>query len=500
MRRHVWVMVLLAIVTCVPAWHAVAAYTVPYHVIVDGEELRLEGQARIVSQRMLVPMERFLPSMGIVAIRSDHKSILSLYKDNKLLSLHMNEPIAYINGEPLRTEAVPIRDEQGRIWLPIRFIAQAFDAEVLWNGATQTVWIRTQSHNFLHPLAAPWETGMKSRAEIAARWSVWSPSYEGPPYQEVPEAERHPYVLGAVQRGLLQDGLNMANFVRYLAGLPSDLQLDPELNLLAQHGAVVLAAGKELTHYPKQPADMELPFFEQGYASTTTSNLALYRIFSGGAVDHHIQTLASDGPWTLAATVKQYMRDQDEINVPKLGHRRWILNPELKKVGFGFAHRSYSVQKEYRLDRYAVMQVFDKSRVTAVSYDTIAWPAEGWFPQQLLYGDDPWSVSLNPQVYAEPDMEEIKITLTRISDDQSWELDQADQVLTESEEYFNVNLQGYGVPYCLIFRPDRIEAYPSGEQYQVHIDGLRTVTGQSSPLEYTVRFFDLADYIPDELL
>lgn len=465
--------------------------------MVDGKELQLEGQARVINRRILIPMDRLLPPMGISSVWSERKDRLSLYKGDTLLLLQMGVPTAYVNGEAVTIDAAPYRDRQGRIWLPIRLIAQAFSAEVLWNGASLTVWIRTATHNSLTPWTASPPREGRTEAEIAAHWAAWAPAYEGPPYVKIPVVEEAPYALGAVQPGLIEDGLNMANFMRYLAGLPADLKLAAELNEQAQYGAVVLAAGRQLTHHPEKPADMKADFYHRGYASTTTSNLALYRIFSTRSVLHHLEQLAPEGPWTLASTVVQYMRDQDASNLPMLGHRRWILNPALQKVGFGFAHSAYASSYEYRLDRYSVMQVFDRSRQVAPRvYETIAWPAEGAFPSDFFQGDDPWSISLNPSHYSEPDPAAITITLTRQADGKQWVLDQRDTSLTNDQDYFGVNVQGYGVPYCLIFRPAGIADYGEGK-YQVSIQGLKSALGEETKLRYTVDFFELSTFTPD---
>lgn len=498
--RRIGIVTVLVCLVLLPSWPGTGVAAVPYHVMVDGKELRLDGQVRVVSGRILIPMERLLPAMGIKSIWAESKSIVSLYKGEQLLIVQLGENTAYLNGEAVTTEAAPYRDGQGRIWLPLRLIAQAFDAEVLWNGATLTVWIRTATHNSLTPWSPAIQQGDRTEAAIAAHWAAWAPAYEGPPYVEVPTLAGEPYALGTVQPGLIEDGLNMANFMRYLAGLPADLQLDPELNEQAQHGAVVLAAGKRLTHHPEKPADMEADFYHRGYASTTTSNLALYRIFSTRSVLHHIEQLQPEGPWTLASTVVQYMRDQDANNLPMLGHRRWILNPALQKLGFGFAHSAYTSSYEHRLDRYAVMQVFDQSRETAPGvYETIAWPAEGAFPSDFFQGDDPWSISLDPSRFREPDPSIVRITLTREGDGKQWELDQRDTSLTKDQEFFGVNVQGYGVPYCLIFRPTGIADYGVGS-YQVAIEGLKTAQGEGTQLEYTVDFFELTPYMPESIL
>ena len=77
-------------------------------------------------------------------------------------------------------------------------------------------------------------------------------SFVGDPYEEKPSVNA-PYATGSLKQEFLEEGLKAANFSRYLVGLPDDLELDPILVNRPQHGAVVLAANKWITHSPSKP-------------------------------------------------------------------------------------------------------------------------------------------------------------------------------------------------------------------------------------------------------
>ena len=156
---------------------------------------------------------------------------------------------------------------------------------------------------------------------------------------------------GKLNQAYVQDGVNMANFVRYLAGLNDDLVQDAALNEQAQYGAVLLAASNQFTHTPTKPADMDNAFFEIGEKSTSSSNLFL-------------------GLTSTSDMVLGYMSDSDASNIDRVGHRRWILNPPLKKVGFGYANR------------YSPMQVFDQSGDSQFKTPMVAWPSAWSFSDQ----------------------------------------------------------------------------------------------------------------------
>ena len=268
-----------------------------------------------------------------------------------------------------------------------------------------------------------------------------------------------PYRAGKVKTEALQAATDRLNALRRIAGLPDSVQLDMALSENAQYGAVIQAAQNGLSHTPAKPQDMDEAFYQEAYSASSSSNLA-----SG---------------YTLTGAVDGFMEDSDASNIAMVGHRRWQLNPTMGKVGFGTA------------GRFVAEKVFDNSG-TGCDYDFIAWPASGNFPaeeeQHVLFGGRyAWSVTLNPKKFQNPSLSSVSVTLTRESDGKSWELNQSTR--DTSGDYFNVELSGYGVSNCIIFRPSGIDQY-SGT-YTVEISGLRTSTGQPvSDFSYQVNFFD----------
>ena len=268
-----------------------------------------------------------------------------------------------------------------------------------------------------------------------------------------------PYRAGKVKTEALQAATDRLNALRRIAGLPDSVQLDMALSENAQYGAVIQAAQNGLSHTPAKPQDMDEAFYQEAYSASSSSNLA-----SG---------------YTLTGAVDGFMEDSDASNIAMVGHRRWQLNPTMGKVGFGTA------------GRFVAEKVFDNSG-TGCDYDFIAWPASGNFPakeeQHTLFGGNyAWSVTLNPKKFQNPSLSSVSVTLTRESDGKSWELNQSTR--DTSGDYFNVELSGYGVSNCIIFRPSGIDQY-SGT-YTVEISGLRTSTGQPvSDFSYQVNFFD----------
>ncbi len=268
-----------------------------------------------------------------------------------------------------------------------------------------------------------------------------------------------PYSIGKLNADYLQSGEDYLNLIRYIAGLPS-IELSDELNESAQYGAVVLAANNVLTHYPEQPADMDDDFYQKGYEATTSSNL-------------------SSGYSTLSGALLGCLNDADYSNIAAVGHRRWLLNPTLHYVGLGQA--SY----------YIATKVFDRSGA-AVDYNFVSWPPSGNCPSNIFYKNTPWSITLNPSKYNRiaPD---FTITLTRISDGKTWTFNPQ---TTSSDPYtadcfLNVNLQGYGVSNCVIFRPPLADISGYNGLYTVEMTGIYDKNESAVTLRYQTEFFDL---------
>ncbi len=301
-------------------------------------------------------------------------------------------------------------------------------------------------------------------AQINHQWAALKPVNGRVEFVEQPSTQP-PYILGQLTQTTLTEALNVTNFIRYVAGLPADLQLNEAFNKEAQAASVVNAANRLLTHHPKKPAEMEEAMYQLGYKGASTSNIAM-------GYSSIIQSIASG-----------YMEDGDANNIASVGHRLWILSPTLKEVGFGYANR------------YSAMKVYGgKQAASYVDYDFVSWPAETAMPlsnrgKNITFwnGVYPWSVSLNPAKYDNQATQNVQVELVRLNDKQTWTFN-----AQASDGYFNISTGAYGnLPYTIIFRPDAV-SYKPGDRFQVNITGLKTKTGAETSIRFETTFFELA--------
>lgn len=319
---------------------------------------------------------------------------------------------------------------------------------------------------------------LRSGEQIAELWKkLMNPTTDyRKPYTTNPKIT-NPYAPGALKTDYIQDGVNAVNFYRFISGLPYDITMDATLNAQAQYGALLLAASGDFSHYPTKPDDMPESIFRRGEDATSSSN-----IFASTYNDH-----------IVVSSVDAYMEDSDTYNLDRVGHRRWILNPPLQKVGFGQAEGQDNGGYRWK---YSALKIFDESRIEAVDYNYIAYPAAGPFPIEVFGGYYAWSVSINPDKYDEPVISNVKVTMKRLNDNKTWTLTSANNTVSETGAYMNVENSNFGSGPAIIFRPSGNITYQSGDRFRVTITGLKSVWGESRTLEYEVEFMSAEEYVP----
>jgi uncharacterized protein YkwD len=411
-------------------------------VVINGKQQSYEQAPINQNGNVLVPMRGLFEAVGAkVEWNGEDRTVTASAHDTSVY-LQIDNKTVRVNGSERLLEVAPVI-HNGFTMVPLRFVGEALDFYVVWDGRNQRVILSSDT-----PLYG------RTKQEVKEKYEAYMPSFTDKPYLEMPLGGPD-YAPGKLQQGFLEDGLHMANMARYLAELPDDLVLDDELNRKAQYGAVLLYGNRSLSHTPPKPADMDEDFYKLGYSSTSSSNIA-------------------QGYTKLSSSVLGYLDDGDRNNIDRIGHRRWILNPSLKKLGFGY------------YERFSTMQVFDRSRETKVDYDYIAYP-KGVFPTEMFSKSHPWHVSLNPSKYQEPRADAVQVRLERMSDNKEWVIDQ--QSAKKGSDYFNIDLGGYGVSNAIIFRVDQLT--PLEGMYKVTITGLKDRNGQDAAIQYVTDLFTM---------
>lgn len=308
----------------------------------------------------------------------------------------------------------------------------------------------------------------RTKQDILDKFEQYRPqSFSSGQLFKVSPSYSAPHRVGQLNDNVLIDGLNATNFARYLAGLPDDVTLDYSLAEQQQAGAVLMSELGTITHYPQKPAGMAEDFFQLGSKAASTSNL-------------------SAGRNSLYNTVFYgYMADNSHSNLETVGHRRWIINPQMKKTMFGLAYNPSSYYTYY-----STMYAFNQERdFDEVSYQYISWPAAGLFPTEILTSADPWSITLNPSLYDINRLSEAYVTISRKSDNKQWRLDDTNR--DKDGDFFKIELSHYGINNAIIFRPSDIGQYIADDIYHITLHNIYTIDGQSTYITYRTQLVDL---------
>lgn len=228
---------------------------------------------------------------------------------------------------------------------------------------------------------------------------------------------------------------------RYLCGVPWDeLRRDETFEAHAQAGAELCQRIGRLSHTPDNPG-MDEDEYRFAYRGTSSSNLSM-------------------GPG-IPGSIDNYMDDSDPSNIDRVGHRRWCLNPPMRKTGFGKA------------GRFSAMWSFDASGGGSHS-EPILYPPAGYVPTDMFGAHYAWSALLPGGRGRNIAMEELSIQIQA--------LDERYLPMGEPLE-LNYLTRTNGM---LIFRPSGLVVEP-GARYLARLEGLPKSGGETE-LVWLVEF------------
>lgn len=284
----------------------------------------------------------------------------------------------------------------------------------------------------------------------------------------------------------LERALNHLNFIRYVAGIADDVELDDTFITNAQKAAYLNWLNDNLSHYPERPSGVSDSFYNDGYNGAQNSNLGA----RGG-----MGRINSNLPATLAFG---WAADYDQSNVDDVGHRIHTIKPELLNVGFGLVP-----QEDRYWDVQAMHWDYDRNINGTFQGDYVAWPAKN-MPYELYdmsyYAIDldnyPFSVSLNSDKYQKPNINNLKVTVRSAFNDIDLKpLTAADDSISSyasKSRYLHVS-SGYAswkLKDTIIFYIGNFDNYDTAH---IKIEGLKYKNGTDAVIEYDVNFFSVEE-------
>lgn len=111
-------------------------------VMVNGELVQFDVQPQLINDRTMVPLRAIFEQLGArVDWNSDTRTVTAT-KDDIVVKSTIGNKTMYINGEQKTMDVAPAVID-GRTLVPVRFVAEAFDCYVEWDGGSSTVYIES---------------------------------------------------------------------------------------------------------------------------------------------------------------------------------------------------------------------------------------------------------------------------------------------------------------------------------------------------------------------
>lgn len=224
------------------------------------------------------------------------------------------------------------------------------------------------------------------------------------------------------------------NWFRSMAGLNPVVE-DAQQSAAAQRAALMMHAQQTLSHYPSPDWNC---YSQAGATTAGLSNLT-YNI---------------TGPRSILGQIE----DAGAANVA-LGHRRWLLFPELTTVGVGNTSTA------------SVVQVINDFGARVSETDWVSWPPPGFVPDEMVYPR--WSMSF--------------------AGSETINLSNASVTVTENGSPLRVTMlpviNGFGDPALGWEVAGANPTQPGDVKYEVVVNGL-VIDGRSAIRRYTVTAFD----------
>jgi len=147
----------LAVIVVVAVFVVSTSPVLAISVVVNGQQLSAQPPAVEVSGRVLLPMRTVFEALHATVDWNGATQTASAVREGTTVALTIGAQVGLIDGEPGTTVAltigaqvglidgepvpldVPARLIAGHTYVPVRFPAEAFGADVGWNQATQTV-------------------------------------------------------------------------------------------------------------------------------------------------------------------------------------------------------------------------------------------------------------------------------------------------------------------------------------------------------------------------
>ncbi len=141
--------IIVMTVVCCILMCSLSAFAVAENIIIDGETLTIPADMGKVCEkddRTFVPLRFIAEYLGCYINYTDYQQGAAITNPNTHISYYImadTNNILIINGDTASSIVMDtktfINNDEGRMYVPVRYLANAFGYDVDWDEATQTV-------------------------------------------------------------------------------------------------------------------------------------------------------------------------------------------------------------------------------------------------------------------------------------------------------------------------------------------------------------------------
>lgn len=118
-------------------------------VAIDGEYVEFDVKPQLINDRTMVPLRAIFEALGAeVDWDNDTQTVIAI-KDDVVVTATIGSTKMYINDEERTMDVAPMIIGD-RTLVPVRFVAEAFECDVDWDGDNNIVYI--ENHNEILPM------------------------------------------------------------------------------------------------------------------------------------------------------------------------------------------------------------------------------------------------------------------------------------------------------------------------------------------------------------
>ena len=144
MMKWTKVLILLGVLSSSSAFAFSPPPTIPPTVRVNGEDIAFDNAHAVKDGRfVLVPLRGVFEKLGAKVNYNAATRDVTIMHGEKKVEMAIGRMHAWVNGKSVELD-LPVRLENGRVLIPVRFVAEALNANVFWHRDKNTVFINTK--------------------------------------------------------------------------------------------------------------------------------------------------------------------------------------------------------------------------------------------------------------------------------------------------------------------------------------------------------------------